>query len=122
MNAIKHIKQQRILDCCTTQPKSIKQIAATIGASVSFVRRQLTAMRAEKRAHIVYYVEERGNHQAFYLAGKGVEATPPACLKQRADRMRDAIMERPLKPEKGARNVQFDYTRPVRCYGIWGMA
>lgn len=119
---MKHIKQQRILDCCTRTPKSVKQIAATIGASVSFVRRQLTAMRAEKRAHIAYYVQEGGNHQAFYLAGKGVEATPPASLKLRADRMRDAIMERPLKPEKGARNVQFDITRPVRCYGIWGMA
>lgn len=122
MNAIKHIKQQRILDCCATQPKSVKQIAATIGASVSFVRRQLTDMRAEKRAHIAYYVQERGNHQAFYLSGKGVEATPPAGLKLRADRMRDAIMERPLKPEKCPWHSQFDYTRPVRCYGIWGMA
>ena len=100
----------RIEKILQIDPRSSKDIAKRIGLSTNSIRNLLGKLRKERRAYILKYSSSKYNMSAIWAAGDHADAKAPSNCKW-------AKHKRVSNPMK-----EFDYTKPVACYGIWGLA
>ena len=91
-------------------PRNSEDIAKRIGLSTTSIRNLLGKLRKERRAYILKYSSSKYNMSAIWAAGDHADAkVPPNCKWVKQKRVSNLMDE-------------FDHTKPVACYGIWGLA
>lgn len=91
-------------------PRSSEDIAKRIGLSTTSIRNLLGKLRKERRAYILRYSSSKYNMSAIWAAGDHADAKAPSNCKWVKQKRVSDLME------------EFDYKKPVACYGIWGLA
>lgn len=100
----------RIEKILQIDPRSSKDIAKRIGLSTNSIRNLLGKLRKERRAYILKYSSSKYNMSAIWAAGDHADAKAPSNCKWAKHKRVSNLMK------------EFDYTKPVACYGIWGLA
>jgi transcription initiation factor IIE alpha subunit len=91
-------------------PRNSEDISLRMGLSVTTVRNLLGKLRKQRRAYILKYRSSKYNMSAIWAAGDHEDAkVPPNCKWAKQKRVSNLM-------------VDFDYKKPVACYGIWGLA
>jgi transcription initiation factor IIE alpha subunit len=91
-------------------PRNAESISLRLGLSVTTVRNLLGKLRKERRAYILKYSSSKYNMSAIWATGDHADAkVPPNCKWAKQKRVSNLM-------------VDFDYTKPVACYGIWGLS
>jgi len=91
-------------------PRNSEDIAKRIGLSTTSIRNLLGELRKERRAYILKYSSSKYNMSDIWAAGDHADAkVPPNCKWVKQKRVSNLMEE-------------FDYKKPVACYGIWGLA
>jgi DNA-binding Lrp family transcriptional regulator len=90
-------------------PRSAEDIAKRIGLSPKTVRNLLSKLRKERRAYILKYISRKYNIAAIWAAGDHEDAKVPKNKRQ----VKGESVEN--------RKNEFDYRKPVKCYGILGL-
>jgi transcription initiation factor IIE alpha subunit len=88
-------------------PRSAESIANRIGLSAKTVKNLLGKLRKERRAYILKYSSK--NMAAIWAAGDHEDAKVPKSIKREKRESVKNLVE------------EFDYRKPVKCYGIWGL-
>ena len=100
----------RIEKILQIDPRSSKDIAKRIGLSTNSIRNLLGKLRKERRAYILKYSSSKYNMSAIWAAGDHADAKAPSNCKWAKHKRVSNLMK------------EFDYKKPVACYGIWGLA
>ena len=91
-------------------PRNSESISLRLGMSTTTVRNLLGKLRKERRAYILRYSSSKYNMSAIWAAGDHADAKAPSNCKWVKRKIVSNLME------------EFDYKKPVACYGIWGLA
>jgi transcription initiation factor IIE alpha subunit len=90
-------------------PRTAEDISIRLGVSTTTVRNLLGKLRKERRAYILKYRISKYNMAAIWAAGDHEDAkVPPNCKWANKKKVSEMVEE-------------FDYRKPVKCYGIWGL-
>ena len=100
----------RIEKILQIDPRSSKDIAKRIGLSTNSIRNLLGKLRKERRAYILRYSSSKYNMSAIWAAGDHADAKAPSNCKWAKHKRVSNLVE------------EFDYTKPVACYGTWGVS
>lgn len=100
----------RIEKILQIDPRNSEDIAKRIGLSTTSIRNLLGKLRKERRAYILKYSSSKYNMSAIWAAGDHADAKAPSSCKWVKQKRVSNLMK------------EFDYTKPVACYGIWGLA
>lgn len=114
----------RVLAILKIEPRSTAQLSERMCMAKSTVRRIIQEMREANMIHISKWEKEGATVTSLYAAGKGVNAIPPDWEVERRRKCAETCTNRPLKEDASYVRIKpgFDTSRPVVCYGFWGMA
>jgi transcription initiation factor IIE alpha subunit len=97
----------RIEKIIQIDPRTAEDIAKRIGLSSKTVKNLLGKLRKERRAYISKYSSK--NMAAIWAAGDHEDAKVTKSIKREKRESVKKLVE------------EFDYRKPVKCYGIFGL-
>ena len=124
-NARKPKQRDRILAILAIEPRSVAMLESRTRIDRRRVNKIIAELRATSMAYVYKYEIVGGAYTPLYAAGNTPDAPMPDSLISRKEKFEEVLNAR-IKPEKKpyskAYHAPFDSTKPVACYGIWGLA
>lgn len=118
-------QRDRILAILAIEPRSVAMLEARTGIDRRRVCKIIAELRATGNVYVFRYEVSGGSYTPLYAAGNTPDAPMPDSLISRKEKFEEALNAR-IKPEKKpyskAYRAPFDSSKPVACYGIWGLA
>ena len=125
VTAQKPKQRDRILDVLAIEPRSVAMLESRTGIDRRRVNKILAELRATGNAYVFRYEVVDRKYIPIYAAGNTPDEPMPDSLKSRKEKFEETINAR----IKTVRNpyakdppAPFDPSKPVACYGIWGLA
>ena len=124
-NIQKPKQRDRILAILAIEPRSVAMLEARTRIDRRRVNKIIAELRATGKAYVFRYEVVDGKYIPIYAAGNTPDAPMPDSILSRKEKFEEVLNAR-IKPEKKpyskAYHAPFDSTKPVACYGIWGLA